>query len=374
MSNIHVSLVGGQSLPVYKTALSMKPDKVILICSKQTRGTASTIQKLLAQKIDAEFKIKIFETDDLDLIKKEIDNLVEDIHDDDDVVVNVTGGIKTWSILFYREFSNLRYQCIYVDQNDKVWDLTSSERIDITMEKIPLEEIFRLNNVIIKSKHEITDYTEEDLRVLSDIKTLRKYNFDDFNYLTRELSCRPDLTSVIARDNSSICWDREEKMFKCDFFHKGKLMTKNLKSPNVRKLLLNTGWFEYEVARFLSEWPSAKKVWMNIEFSTERLGDRPVNEVDIIVETEQKILFVEVKTKVFKPTDIDKFNDVVRNLGGLASKRIFITENAMDENASEKCNLNKIRHFAMSEIAAGESQTNKFFKTLDDYMKSINEK
>ena len=43
MSNIHITLVGGQTTPVYQGIIATNPDKVILIHSEQTETEANRI-------------------------------------------------------------------------------------------------------------------------------------------------------------------------------------------------------------------------------------------------------------------------------------------------------------------------------------------
>jgi hypothetical protein len=71
------------------------------------------------------------------------------------------------------------------------------------------------------------------------------------------------------------------------------------------------------------QWKRAKQIWLNTEL-TQWDNERTLNEIDIIVETGEKLLFVECKTQVYDATDVDKFNNAVKSYGGVASKRIFL--------------------------------------------------
>lgn len=106
-----------------------------------------------------------------------------------------------------------------------------------------------------------------------------------------------------------------------------------LKSPHAIDLAFNSGWFEYKVARLLSHWKKAKNIYMNCRFPFKSNVDK--NEVDIIVNAGNKLLFVECKTQINKTTDIDKFNSVVRAYGGTASKALFVTDAIMTDVAKK---------------------------------------
>jgi len=77
---------------------------------------------------------------------------------------------------------------------------------------------------------------------------------------------------------------------------------------------------------------------------------------------------------VYDGTDIDKFNNAVKSYGGLASKRIFITDAEMKPTSQEKCNQAKIPFFAMSELRNDEKKKKMFFKFLTSELRTINEK
>jgi len=59
--------------------------------------------------------------------------------------------------------------------------------------------------------------------------------------------------------------------------------------------------------------------------------------VDIIADLGGKLLFVECKTQISSPTDIDKFNSVVRKYGGLGSKALFVTYEPMKDDIRDNC-------------------------------------
>ena len=70
-----------------------------------------------------------------------------------------------------------------------------------------------------------------------------------------------------------------------------------LTSQHIFNLFFHTGWFEYEVASLLSTWQYAKEIRMNVKFpyNAER---NPKNEIDLIVNTGNRLLFVECKTQI----------------------------------------------------------------------------
>ena len=73
------------------------------------------------------------------------------------------------------------------------------------------------------------------------------------------------------------------------------------------------------------------------------------NEVDILVNTGTKVLFVECKTQIKNTIDIDKFRSVIKKYGGMGSKGLFITDAVMTDFAVQKCNDNALLHFSLQQ-------------------------
>lgn len=96
----------------------------------------------------------------------------------------------------------------------------------------------------------------------------------------------------------------------------------------------------------------------------------PKNEVDIIVFTKKKALFVECKTKLHNSTDIDKFRTVVRNYGGQSSKALFITDRPMLPLQKENCSESAIITFSIKD--SGPNKEQELFRILNDELSVIN--
>lgn len=74
----------------------------------------------------------------------------------------------------------------------------------------------------------------------------------------------------------------------------------------------------------------------------------PKNEVDIIIDTGDKALFVECKTSIKNSTDIDKFNSVVKTYGGSGSKAIVICLNKIGDKENEKIRDSNMLSYSFS--------------------------
>ena len=127
----------------------------------------------------------------------------------------------------------------------------------------------------------------------------------------------------------------------------------SLKSPHVYDLVFNSGWFELKAARALVEQVGIQKesIQLNCIFSDK--NGKAKNEIDIIANLGNRLLFVECKTMIYESTDIDKFNSALKNFSGISSAKLFMTNDQppKEENdnpywlAMDKCDNYKIGKF-----------------------------
>ena len=375
---VHITLVGKQTLPVFIPALNYAPDKVYLICSKETEEPAMVIQAKLCQLRKKQITVKVLFFDPVDIkkIKKGIKRLNSELSPDDNISVNVSGGTKTWSIVFYQMFCSRKNTiCFYHDQNGYMWDFKTGEAVETTTSNVSFNDLCALHNVEIESLTNITEYNNEDDDCLQLIREMYDANSFGFVNLTKkmyETGC-----NKVKTDDGSIEVDySNQNSYNIDL--KGYSYIE-LCSPHLPYLLFNTGWFEYLVASFLSSWEQQKEIFLNVKFKLQETGVES-NEVDIVVRTEKKYLFVECKTSAFSPSDVDKFNDVAKNYGGIATKRIFITYKEPSKKnvdkyqkystVASKCKKLRMPFFVYTNM---EKNPSLFFDQLNKYMAELNE-
>ncbi|NSW45392.1 MAG: DUF1887 family protein [Bacteroidales bacterium] len=342
--HLHITLVGGQTVPVYQGIIYDQPDYVIYICSEQTNSSI----ELIASATSIPYELKSLSPVDIKDVEEYLDFLKSIIQNYERITINISSGTKIWSILFYDYFKNIeKAKIIYIDQNNKIWNFKTKQCSDH-------EFITDIQNylIILGSKvnnfKKIENFDASDIQAVKTIEEIRKFDYVEFNALTQSLSNHSNLNEYSTTQGSLIKYDTEEKSFYLKLIKKsGTSKECKLKSPNIRYLLLNTGWFEFKVANILSKWNHAKQIILNCDFQTKEGALK--NEVDVIVNTGKKLLFVECKTQVYNSTDIDKFASVIRNYGGLGTKGILITEVDINKNVLEKCEDNGLLTFCLNQ-------------------------
>jgi hypothetical protein len=372
MNKIHITLVGGQTYPVYLGISETKPDMVLLICSEKTEKEANHIAKEILP-INSE---KVFlDPVDTQKIFNSAQKLANSLDENSYYTVNITGGTKPWSISFYDALHTKKnVELIYIDQNNIIWNLSQNEHHESTV-PLDMDVLFRLNNTSIKHQSLLKDYNEKDENVKEEIKKMRAFNFDQFNKLTTILSRKDEKqleedTGHFYYEGGQVTWDRTQPSVTLNMTKDGIEKQKVFKSPHVMEIVFKAGWFEYEIAQILSHWKYAKEIRMNVVFPY--ANNLPKNEIDVIVNTGKRLLYVECKTQIKDITAIDKFRTVVKNTGGLSSKALFITQSMMKNTAIEKSEDNDIVTFSISDCKLDTEKM--LFLKLDQIMNIIQPK
>lgn len=376
---VHITLVGGQPAPVYHGIVATSPDYVVFVCSSSSR---QVLNKLIPE---LDIPYQTFNLDPTD--PHEICGLAESLahtFEKDEATVNISSGLKSWSHFFGIVFDKCpNAAVVYMDQNNVLWNyrtMTSSVGFEFDM-----HVLFRLYGNPLNNYRRFVDYTEDDLACLPEIESARKFCHEDFRNLTSLVDSKVQRllkTNATGHINSKkscsyVDWERNqatntEKVHLCLYGRNGQHNDYTWDTPHAIDIVFNTGWFELKVASILSRWEKTREVLMNCRFPFVANIDK--NEVDVIVNTETKLLFVECKTQIAQTTDIDKFRSVVKGYGGMGSKGLFITMAKMNAMARQKCRENGLLCFSLGDDHNGLPAEEALFALLNREIFNINTK
>lgn len=350
--HIQIALVGGQPTPVYQGIIHLKPDQIVLICSSTSHEVADGIKSQLPSYADKD--VLIYEISDLSI--EEMTHQIEQIESllpkGITLSLNVSSGMKLWSIFFTNIFKRKRRSChtFFIGQNGTFFDLkekTSGEKVNFDM-----EAQFKILGHTMDSYTPFADYTPEDFAVMDQCMAwglsesmhepffkLSQFFVDNYKKIHKNNDYTNPFYSFIPNTNYKLDWNPSTHTF--TLTHEDEVQ--ELTSPHAANIVLNTGWFELYVAKFISMIYPTDQIRLNCVFKNKRHNVK--NEVDIIVNTGNKLIFVECKTQVYKAIDVDKFRSVVHNYGGLGSKHLFVTCWKMQPEAKEKCKDHGITTF-----------------------------
>lgn len=385
---VHIALVGGQTMPVYLALGESRADRIVLLYSSSTKSEAEKLEIDLKAERSCQIESAEFPPFDFVKLRELADSLLKK-YSEWDIEINLSSGTKPWSIVFAMlagKYDNV--QLLYVDQNSIIYNYTTSQHHLAAPMDGGIAQMLRYNQTAIESHTNLNEYTDSDRQILPEVKNLRNSSYHGkgsiFNTLTipgknnkARFSNNIKDTVIDKESGSKITWDKKyqsangiEQFVELNLAERSGFHKHTFVSPHAFDIITSSGWFEYEVATILKKWASSKEIWLNVIFPYD--NKNPKNEIDIIVATEYKMLFVECKTQIFERTDIDKFASAVKNYGGMGSKAIFITQQNMDTQAVEKCDTNKIAHFSLYNAEHQQVGHNILFALLDKLMQISN--
>jgi len=370
---VHITLVGGQTMPIYQGIQLSQPDTVVLICSKESKGAIE--QSKLPQGMG--LKTKVLSVNDMDEIKSNAHLCFEE-YQNDEVSVNITGGVKLWAIFFLIEFSTHANATIFIiDQNGDVHDIIGASNPQHTPD-MSIKERLSLTCPIPYTHGVLEDYDEDDEYTLAGMEELRKNSpslLGAFNSLTKAMLDHNNRTTVTSGMSSleyaaDIINGRRVQTIKLKLKSAGAEWARDFCSPHARHLVLNAGWFEIMVAKMLHDWDKCKELWTNCLFQSKEMDP---NEIDIIANLGEKLLFVECKTHTHAPTDIDKFSSVVKKYGGNGNKALFITYEHMSTTNRNTCKKLGIIPFALKgKDSSSLKPASSLYQVLEDELRKSN--
>ncbi len=381
MSKVHITLVGGQPAPVYHGIVATKPDLVVYIYSKETNSKQAF--KVLKKEVGIKWLGYKLDPTDPVLIKKLAEKLAHIFKDNEEITVNISGGLKSWSYWFGIVFEKqTNAAIIYIDQNNQLWNYRTMES-SLNFE-FDMHTLFRLYRNPLTNYTQYAEYTQVDFDVIPQIEECRAFNYMNFNKLTAVL---PKVVQAKVRNSkcdehrlsnsqSYVTWNKEltdgmQEVELC-IYNDNSYIKKTIKAPHAMELVFFAGWFECKVAKILSAWSYAKEICMNCHFPFKEGIDK--NEVDIIINTGKKILFVECKTQIHDTTAIDKFRSVIKGYGGTASKGLFVTDAKMTDIAKAKCKEQGILTYSLQDNHGCMSHEEVISTLLDAELFNINAK
>lgn len=374
-NKIHIALLGGQPMPVYLGIKYANAQKLLLVHSNSSLH--------LAERIRAEFdsSVEFIEIDPVDISKIEsaTKKLCEK-YKDCEISVNISGGTKPWAYFFSLIFGQLPNATLfYVDQNCYVWNLKTKEKKYINFD---IEAQFRLLGNPLEKYTNFSEYTDGDFACIKQIEKAREINHKDFNSLlsvfpnNEKESWKKRLKNqaedkFVLQSGSFVEFTKPNLVSICIMHKKRGPVIQQVKSPHAVQLCFNTNWFEVKVGKILIKWKRTKAIYHNCIFPYKNLDK---NEVDLVVNTGNKLLFVECKTQINQITDIDKFHTVVRNYGGQGSKGLFVTDAKFSDMALQKCSDLGIISFSLSDANLNMDSATALYLKLESELFNINPK
>jgi hypothetical protein len=345
-----ITLVGGQTVPVYLGIQERKPDFVYLIASAESKSNLDRIRQCCD---GVEFQEYIVDPYGFQEITDLIEQLVFE-HTNDQWELNLTSGTKVMSIAAQNIFRELKDQVemdsFYIDQKGRLFSLTLREYTQLKSE-LSIPTFLKLSGHGNIKSSSLNKYTIGDFKFAQQWSDWLDTDSDLDNLYSaigQECSKIKDFSSNVRieiRDKGVANWKDQSLTVKTA----SKSFEKHFDHKNALEMCFTGLWWELLVAQVVNEWELKKEIMVGVELLTNSKQKYAKNEIDIILNTGQNMIFIECKSGNVKQEDVNKMRAVKEMYGGISSRSILVCRKLPRRNILEKCSDLGIDVFALKE-------------------------
>lgn len=358
--------LGKDMTTIYLGIKKYAPDVIHLLTTAETDGLYFPMLSMLSKTIQVH-TYEVFPYDGVGVV-----NICKYIHDrfEGEFSYNLSEGTKVMAIAALRVAFDKKAFPFYISQRGTIVNLLTFEREQLT-EIVDNKEFISLYGSTLESYNDIKFLSEDDISTSENIKYfIENYNreYEKIHKYFRQ-ECRrhtenmPPLFTLPGKIEVAVVQG------KMTIAIKGKVV---LKSANEKtNLLFFTGrWWETLVAARIKEWMKGKKnapeAWQSVIFESDEESNKVKNEIDILVNNDQKLLLIECKSGWISQENIYKIDSVRETYGGDSSKAILVSYYPLDPFLQEKCKDLHVHFFAPSTCEERVNHLDRLSQWLDN--------
>jgi len=354
-----IIFLGGQLIPIYIGIKEYMPDKVHFIASEESKEGMIVLRELFK-----EFKFSEFICDPFSFyaIKKRIESIIEKVDANADVLINLTGGTKIMLLAAQSVISEKHVKGFYINQDYSFIEVPSYQKKQIEYQ-LSIKDFLRLSGHKTFSAKSLSDFTEPDFKVSNEIESFASSNklySKVTDFVRKKYRALPEIGLEITAGNATIKWDSGLVEI-----HSSSKSVMSFKSHNARELFFNASWWELIVASEVGKWAKAKEVMLHCELSFKTDVKTLKNEIDILLNTGSKLIFIECKSGNIKQEDINKMKVIKQTYGGIISKSLLVSRFMPSQSIMEKCKELDIEVYYLYAFQRIVNPLKNIHKTLD---------
>ena len=330
-----IILVGGQLLPVFVGIKEFSPDKIHFIISEESKDKIEIIKAFFPLKSFSENLCNPF---DISSIRSACNDILAMTEKEDEIQFNLTSGTKIMLLAAYAFMQENNIDGFYINPDNTILilpvfslhglscEITVKEFLDISGHKITsLKSIHDIPEIDFIAAKEIALFADKGKDFETIIKYFRK-NYNDNGLKVPKTGCLTiDNLIDFKWNKSEVTAEKNEKII----FHAN--------SNNIRGVFFNSAWWELIVAEEISKWSKIKELYIQFELPFKVDTSIPKNEIDILINLGNKLIFIECKSGAVKAEDINKMRIIKDTYGGIISKSLLVSRFIPDKTIVEKC-------------------------------------
>lgn len=343
-----LALLGGQLAPIYLGIRERNPEHVHLFYSTEL---SEKVRILEAQFNSIQFSRHLVDPYSFEEINSLVESLVIE-YGEDEWELNLTGGTKVMTLAAHNIFKELEYESFYLDQKNRMFFFKNKEYKSVEI-NIKIITFLKLSGHTKIRKNTLSAFDKEEFNIAIQMLDMMKDN--GVNALFRKISYE-------VKDH----WQKSyfKKNEKGDFvdWNNDILRIKTNKTnvtlchKNAFRICFSGLWWELVVAQIVRKWDKKKEMLVGVELLANSDQKFAKNEIDIILNTGKKMIFIECKSGNVKQEDINKMRVVKRLYGGISSRSILVCCQLPRKDVLEKCQDLGIDVFALQRYATKKNQ------------------
>lgn len=359
MTHIHIALVGREALPVYYTVAEYKPELTYLIGTRETRTAVKNLQAVMS--------VQGLNSRSIDVSPYDVEQTMAkcaDIHaanGEAEYSYNLTGGTKPMAIGAMLCAQRHGARMLYTDAAS-ILDLATFEHAPLAT-KLDNKTLFALQGQRLKS-YDVFTPDEARRECAKEIGLFIRKHKAAYGTLMQHYQKHKQVP-------------REFEQGKTLYRKEGRVITVEHKDvevlcidhPDAHRLLFEGRWWETLVAEAIHKWAAGRyELWTNVKFQPTANGaSKDKNEVDVLLNVGNTLLFVECKSGAFDQNNIYKLESVCQTYGGYKSRGVIIAFQRDKVNAD----LKEKAHDRKIEIIVPDAGLANLGVSLERFVKSL---
>jgi hypothetical protein len=282
---------------------------------------------------------------------------------------NLSEGTKVMAFAAFVVAKESGADAFYLTQHGEVVHLSRFENHPL-QSSLNNDEILSLSGNTLSDYHDAKELSDEDVKASKRIKQfIEQYPQEHARiqkffsiFCKRQLNRLPS-SKIFAnnlrfkhRNGSILVTLREYVLLR-------------LPQSNATHLYFEGRWWETLVANQVRNWSlqreNSPEVWQSVIFQTNGQDAHPKNEIDVLLNNQQKLIFIECKSGNVTQNDIYKIDAVRETYGGDISQAVLASYYPIEESLQEKCKDLQIYLFAPTFLTERNTYLNKMPAWLD---------
>lgn len=344
--NHQIILLGKEITSVYQGIKEYGPNHIHLLYTEETKDVAEPIFPLLPGSILHNYYL----TEPYN--GTNVIEVCRSIHRKftGDFAYNLSEGTKLMAFAAFTVAKETQSKAFYLTQNGEVVYLDNFEKhlLSCTLDN---QEILMLNGNKLSEFHDAKQLSDEDISASLQIKQFIETHPQEHAriqkffgiFCKRQIIRLPD-SKVLAnelhfkqRDGALLITSKRVPLLR-------------LPQSNACHLYFEGRWWETLVANQVRLWSLGRKnapeVWQSVIFRSSEASTQIKNEVDVLLNNEQKLIFLECKSGQVTQNDIYKVDAVRETYGGDISQAMLVSYYPLENSLREKCKDLQIYLFA----------------------------